>query len=259
MPLPTIQSLWIGDTLSTIEQLCIRSFLENGHEFNLYSYQNIEGIPEGTNLKDANTIIPEEEVFVSKKGSYALFSDWFRWKLLYEKGGFWVDMDVICLKPFNFDSQIIYGSEGSRVCNAVIGFPKSHALCKLLMEVCEQPNRILPYDTVKIKVKKLFRRCFANRRNNISWGEAGGPKGFTRALHGLGLYEQSKPVSYFYPIDCLSWNKIFDADSVDDEILADSYAIHLWNEMSRQQSSFDKNATFAATSLIERLKSRYVS
>jgi len=30
---PLIQSLWIGDRLSTMERLCITSFLEHGHPF----------------------------------------------------------------------------------------------------------------------------------------------------------------------------------------------------------------------------------
>ena len=32
-----IKSLWIGDQLSRLEQLCIKSFLYHGHEFHLYT------------------------------------------------------------------------------------------------------------------------------------------------------------------------------------------------------------------------------
>ena len=38
-----IQSLWIGDRLSALERLSIRSFLANGHGFDLYTYQRFEG------------------------------------------------------------------------------------------------------------------------------------------------------------------------------------------------------------------------
>ncbi len=37
------QSLWIGAELSAMEQLSIRSFLANGHEFHLYTYQERQG------------------------------------------------------------------------------------------------------------------------------------------------------------------------------------------------------------------------
>ena len=39
---PPIQSLWIGGKLSLMEQLTINSFINNGHEFHLYVYDEIE-------------------------------------------------------------------------------------------------------------------------------------------------------------------------------------------------------------------------
>jgi hypothetical protein len=56
---------------------------------------------------DANTIIPWDEVFSYSqsntfghgKGSYAGFSDIFRYKLLLVHGGWWTDMDITCLSP----------------------------------------------------------------------------------------------------------------------------------------------------------------
>lgn len=52
-PLPVIQSLWIGGSLSVMEQLCITSFLKNGHPFHLYTYEDVKNIPDGTIVKDA--------------------------------------------------------------------------------------------------------------------------------------------------------------------------------------------------------------
>jgi hypothetical protein len=95
MSKPVIQSLWVGDKLSLLEQLSIASFVRNGHEFHLYTYNNISDVPDGTQLKDANEIILEKNVFTYCNGSYAGFADWFRWALLYKKGNYWVDTDVI--------------------------------------------------------------------------------------------------------------------------------------------------------------------
>lgn len=100
--LPTIQSLWVGDPLSNLEKLCIRSFLDNGHEFHLYVYDDVQGIPAGATVKDANEIIPSREIFYTRKKYVAPFSDWFRYALLAKRGGVWVDMDTICIKPFDF-------------------------------------------------------------------------------------------------------------------------------------------------------------
>jgi len=112
-----VNGLWIGKSLSSIELLCIKSFLANGHDFYLWVYDQIETkLPEGTIVKDATEIILRENVFCYKntnqyghgKGSYAGFSDIFRYKLLYEKGGWWVDMDVVCLKPLDFYEPYVF-------------------------------------------------------------------------------------------------------------------------------------------------------
>ena len=43
---PPVQSLWLGP-LSVMERLVVASFVANGHEFHLYSYSEIEGLPDG--------------------------------------------------------------------------------------------------------------------------------------------------------------------------------------------------------------------
>jgi len=58
-----IQSLWIGPRLSTMERLCISSFLANGHRFQLYLYEETEGIPPGTEVRDAKRILPASRIF----------------------------------------------------------------------------------------------------------------------------------------------------------------------------------------------------
>lgn len=113
----SVHALWIGTRLSPIELLCIHSFLEHGHEFHLWVYDKIETpLPSKVLIKDASLIIPKEDVFCYKnsnqyghgKGSYAGFSDLFRYKLLYEHGGWWTDMDVICLKPLDFEEEYVF-------------------------------------------------------------------------------------------------------------------------------------------------------
>jgi hypothetical protein len=113
----TVNSLWIGRTVSKLELLTIHSFLAKGHSFRLWVYDSIEtDLPEGVDICDANTIVPALHVFSYRsankyghgKGSYAGFSDIFRYKLLYEYGGWWVDMDVACLKPFDFAAPYFF-------------------------------------------------------------------------------------------------------------------------------------------------------
>lgn len=259
MSKPIIQSLWIGGSLSKMEQLCVASFLANDHEFHLYTYGDVAGIPEGTIIKDANEIIPERDIFTYSGGSYAGFADWFRWALLYQKGNFWVDTDVICLKPYHFDSDIIFGHESeSLVCPAVLGFPAGHELSDFLEKTCCNPHNPLPYDSRKTRKRKFIRRLKRKDRSQIEWGEAGGPEGFTKALNYFNLFDKAKPFTYFYPIHYSNWNTVFDNTLVNDICLfSDSYSIHLWNEMSRRCKGFDKNGTFHHDSLFEQLKRKY--
>ncbi len=139
-----VHALWIGKSLSQLELLTISSFLKQGHAFHLWLYEPLTGyLPEGTEVKDASEIIPREKIFCYEhsnkfghgKGSYAGFSDIFRYKLLYEKGGWWVDMDVTCLKPLDFDSPYFFRSHHNlKVVGNVLKCPMGSELMRLCYE-----------------------------------------------------------------------------------------------------------------------------
>src|SRR5215472_15544124 len=108
-----VQSLWIGDRLSVMEHLCISSFLRNGHSFHLYAYQDIAGIPPGTVVRDGNEILPASRIFTYREHqTYAGFANFFRYKLLLENGGWFVDADTVCIRPFEFEDDYVFSSEG---------------------------------------------------------------------------------------------------------------------------------------------------
>lgn len=162
-----INSLWIGEHLSKIEQLTIKSFLHHGHEFHLWLYEPLKSpVPDGVVIKDAGEIIPIEEVFRKKnadpinggvgKGSFGSpFSDLFRYKLLFEEGGWWTDMDVTCLKPFDIDEPYFFREHPTlELIGNVMKCPKgSQAMMQVYEQVkneCDEntedwlkPNKIL--------------------------------------------------------------------------------------------------------------------
>lgn len=49
-----IQMLWIGNQLSPIEQLCMKSFLYHGHQVDLFAYSDINGVPSDVTIRDAS-------------------------------------------------------------------------------------------------------------------------------------------------------------------------------------------------------------
>lgn len=110
-----VRAFWLKGDLSRLEQLTIKSFTAQGHLFELYSYNpdDITLKTDGLRITDARSILPEERVFVyggnwHGTGSVAGFSDIFRTALLLQEGGWYVDMDVTCLRPlFDFHSPIV--------------------------------------------------------------------------------------------------------------------------------------------------------
>src|SRR5208337_137257 len=102
-----IQGLWFGEPLSTLERLCMKSFMANGHEFHLYTYEALQDVPQGVVVKDANEIVPQTRI--KEFRWFAGFSDFFRYSMLW-KGGWYVDMDVVCLRPLNFESEYTFAS-----------------------------------------------------------------------------------------------------------------------------------------------------
>src|SRR6478736_5289132 len=137
-----IQGLWIGEELSAMERMCIHSFLSHGHEFHLFVYANVENIPAGTIVKDGEEILSASSIFRYRdNGSYAGFSNFFRYELLWQRGGWWVDLDTICLRPFRFEDEYVIGSEplaegGSHPISGVLKVPPRSALMQYLTDAC---------------------------------------------------------------------------------------------------------------------------
>lgn len=253
---------WHGAPLSRLERLCMASFIACGHRVQLHVYEQPEGIPRGVEIADAAELLPRRLLFRHEQSqSVAAFADWFRYRVLYERGGIWADTDVVCLKPLSYSSAEIFARmDQTAINNAVLGLPAGHPLAAWMGDCCEHPNRLLPYDDARTRRRKLKRRFLqGNRRGNIRWGEYG-PNGFTQAAHHFGLDEKALPYWHFYPIHYLNWRTVFDGSLPDAPgFLEHSYALHLWNEMTRLVQGFDKNARFPPRSLFEQLCARYLT
>jgi hypothetical protein len=232
-----IQGLWIGEAMTAIERLSITSFIVNGHTFHLYSYGHIRGIPEGTQLRNAEEILPVERVFRYREhSSYAGFSNFFRYKLLSERGGWWVDLDAVCLKPFDFDDEFVFSSEqlmdGRQVPN--VGFIKAPRGSGIMDE--------------------LWQRCQAMDPAQISWGDTG-PRLLGEVLPRFGMEASVQESHVFCPVGDAEWERLLDP-SAEWSFPASTRAVHFWNEMWRRAGR-DKDSTYHPSCLFERLKARY--
>jgi hypothetical protein len=233
-----VQSLWIGRSLSTLERLVIRSFLANGHGFHLYAYEEIAGVPEGTVLLDAGRILPAARIFrYSGNGSLAGFANFFRYKLLLETGGWWVDMDTVCLRPFDFETEYVVSSEihaGAPVIDiAALKVPPASALAEYAWGICQSKDP-----------------------QALRWGETG-PRLLSEAVHHCGLTQYVRPPVTFCPVDYPDWISVLSPEAGHD-FGQETYAVHLWNELWRDGGQ-DKDADYPAGCLFERLKTRYLT
>lgn len=105
----TIRGLWIGNRLTNIQKLSIQSFIDNGHDYHLYTYGSVEGVPKKALQMSAEVIVPWEHR--ARFMNDANFSDYFRSSLTLDLGGWYCDTDIICLKPFDFEEPRVFVSE----------------------------------------------------------------------------------------------------------------------------------------------------
>jgi mannosyltransferase OCH1-like enzyme len=234
----TVQGLWIGSDLSAMEHLSISSFLKNGHEYHLYTYGHVGNIPAGTVVKDGEEILPSSMIFqYQQHKSYSAFSNFFRYKLLLEKGGWWIDTDLVCLKPFDFPEEYVFSSEravGKEFINSgAIKAPAASGLLAYAWEICQKKNR-----------------------EELVWGEIG-PRLMADAIKRFSLERYVKRYDVFCPIGYSEWNKILDSD-ITWEFGEETYAIHLWNEFWRRADQ-DKNRRYHPNCLYEQLNRKYAS
>jgi mannosyltransferase OCH1-like enzyme len=233
-----VQSLWVGTELSTLERLSIASFLQHGHEYHLYVYGDVQNIPDGTTIKDGREILDESRIFRYKThNSFSAFANFFRYKLLLEKGGWWVDADTVCLRPFDFTREYVFSSEcfGAREfvnCGVVKVPPGSPAMAY------------------------AWAVCCTKSPQHLVWGEVG-PRLMAESVERLSLQPFVERPHRFCPIDYPDWHTVLDPAKVwhfSDEVVA----VHLWNEMWRRDRR-DKNETYPSECLYEQLKRRYLN
>ena len=239
----TIQTLWVGGDLSVMERLCLSSFVYHGHDVHLYTYSDIGGVPDGVIIKDGNEILPEDMIFLYKDHkSFSGFSNYFRYKLVLDKGGYWVDTDMVCLKPFDFLSPFVFSSEevlplnqGNTHINAgVIRAPKGSPV-----------------------IKHAFDVCMSKDREKLVWGEIG-PKLVKSTVEKFNLQYFVKDYKTFCLIPGCQWAALINPEA--DVCLEgeEIYGLHLWNEMWRRSGADKDSMHFHPDCLYEKLKRKYL-
>ena len=272
----TIQSLWFGKPLTAMEILCMKSFVYHDHPFHLYVYDDdvhmFEGIvPNGVEIKDANDIVDKKLVdkFIYNKDNSdnkhiiskrTLFSDYFRYNLLYKNGEIWVDMDMIALRPFDFDDDFVFSSERkvwSRHTHEWIRFSNDdpRAVATINSGVIKVPKGS---ECMKYCIDKCNELVTNNyNRSSLKWGDLG-PRLTSDMITVFGLAEHVKSPETFCPIHYRDISGVLVPGLYKEVTIlhSDWYAIHLWNE-HWYRSVLSKNGPHAKMCLYERLLKQY--
>lgn len=219
------QSFWSGPPLSLYERLCLKSFIDHGHRFVLYSFDPKLEAPAGVELRDAADILDPSEFFVYRgngfgRGSPAAFANLFRYELLSRLGGWWVDTDMVCLSGNIPPVRAFYAKQhDGQFNNAALCFPPWHP---------------------------VMLRCLAEARRmgqNLIWGQSG-PALLTTVLEQILSGREIAPTWLAYPVPVQNAFAILRPERTEwvAELARPSWFLHLWNEALRSRG-IDKNRT----------------
>ncbi len=233
--------LWIGGSLSWMEQLCLKSFVDQGQKITLFSYEDIPNVPSGVIRRDGREVLDTDNFLkYEKKDSFALFADLFRLHMIARNPGMiWCDTDVYCHRPMTYDSGYVMGFElpgGHRVNNAVLGLPADSALLQAMLDYTADPFAIPPF--VKPALQEEYRaKAAAGQPVHVSqqpWG-VWGPMMVTHFTHALGLADQVLPLEAFYPVTFPDRLKFLrPAEVVERMLMPETTALHLWASNKRE-------------------------
>lgn len=229
-----VQALWVGSRLSALERLSMASFLAHGHEYHLYTYGHVEGVPPGIIVRDGNDVLTSDWLFRDSRGTFAGFSDFFRYKLLLASGGWWVDTDMVCLKPFDFEPEYVLANEPDlTVGSAVMKVPARSEL-----------------------IARAWEACAGMDRTSFEWGAAG-PRLLIGLVERLGLTDLALEPNVFFPVDWGDWRRMLDP-AVTWVFAPSTRAIHLWSSMWSLEGQ-DPDLPYPRGCLLEDLKARYLT
>lgn len=210
--------MWVGDSLTKIQETSISSFIYHGHEVFMFVYNKELVVPKGVIKLDANEIVLESNIF-TVKNTYAAFSDVFRYQMINKAGIPWVDADTICVSDdWNFKNNIYAGYEGKVVVGGVLSLPQEHPALKYMIEKSLNFNK-----------------------EKISWVEIG-PTLVNEAFRKFKLMKHVYSEETFCGIHYSKWKKLWEPESLEEikELEKISHSISIYNSMATF-SGIDKN------------------
>jgi hypothetical protein len=218
---PEVRMFWTGPPLSPYELLSLQSFVAAGARVFVYSTTKTLRVPEGVELLDVRELWPgpvHRFYFPDGDPSPALHSNLVRYAALQRYGGWYADLDMICLRGLPTSKVYLARESDNSVNGAIMKFP---AQSPVMAGAIEESRTRLP---------QTARGAPVTSRVLL------GPPLVTKLVHDYALDHVLSPISSAYPIDILEASAMFDPLRREelDERVADSDFVHLWNEYWRR-------------------------
>ena len=249
-----INGVWFGQKLSNIQKLSIRSFQDYDHEFHLYvDHLDCEGVPPDTILHHIDEILPNWREDRKRFNCESHFSDFFRVMLINKIGGYYTDVDIICLKHFDFTEEYVYVSEnefgGMRNPKTDIPIPPTTEPTKLINGCLFRAPAGCDF------LGNIIARINSMDTLHAKWLDVG-PSLFRSEVPNWGLEKYVKPPVTF---DAISPNELyhFITGGVRWNLSPDSYVIHLRSSAWKEGTGLSPNKEYDMDSLYEQLKRKH--
>ena len=257
--LPTIGMLWIGEALSYLEILCIKSFLAHGHKVCLYVYNDVKGVPAGVEVCDASTILAGDRIMVHRNsGSPAVHSDAFRYRLLAQGDLIWADTDAFCLKPFHAAEGYAFGYLEDRLGIGVLAIPSTSPALQALIDFTDGRAKHVGFDR-NLRKMAVDPRFTSLAPEDMPWA-ATGPMAATYFLQRSGEITHAAPEHVYYPIDFEERNKLIRPrrrEYVKSKIRSDTVSIHFYGRRMRRRLIKEENGVPRSGSYFSGLLERF--
>lgn len=203
--LPSVASLWIGPKLEALEQLCLKSFVDAGHPVTLYTYDDVDGVPDGITVKDASSILSGDDIAVNANfNSPGPHADRFRYRMLAETDHIWVDSDAYCRKAFPDIPYVFASHHKTLLANGVLRLPKESPALARLIEFTADPYPVLPSDfywkeRLNVEHQRQVADHGARHIGEMRW-ETWGPDALTYFLNQTGEDRHALERHMLYPL-----------------------------------------------------------
>ncbi|WP_439273454.1 hypothetical protein [Pseudochrobactrum sp. HB0163] len=227
-----VNTVWIGNELGTVHAACLRSFVRHGHDVVLHAYGRPHDTPEGVRLFDASKLMKEDEIVLHKKtNSLTLASDRYRYRILREGMGLYVDCDIYCVRPF-IESDYAFGwHSDDTINNAVLNAPQGSAFLQQVLSASEDLYFIPPWF-------KKHKAAYARLRKALGipmhisrhkWGTIG-PSLITHCARQCNLLDKVSAIDVFYPLHWDQLDLLYERGlSVADLTTSRTLGVHLYN------------------------------